>query len=76
MDFPPFGKKQLLLVADQLHGALQIGRLHVFGPDKGRGTVSPDQVDLGLTVSEHMHMGWFVIVVEDDDAQTMRPIAG
>jgi hypothetical protein len=45
MDFPPFGKKQLLLVTDQLHGALQIGRLHVFGPDKGWITVSPDQVE-------------------------------
>jgi hypothetical protein len=21
-----------------------------------------------------MHMGWFVVISEDDDAQTMRPV--
>jgi hypothetical protein len=73
MDFPPFGKKLFPLVTDQLHGTAQIVRLHAFGPNKGRKTIRPDEVDLGLSVPEHMHMGWFVVVSEDDDAQTMRP---
>jgi len=45
-----------------------------FSPDKGWRTVRPDQVDLGMTIAEHMHMGGFVIVCEDDDAQPMRPM--
>jgi hypothetical protein len=74
MDLPPFGKKQLLLVVDKLHSAAQIVRLHVFGPDKGWQTVRPDQVYFGLTVPEHMHMSWLVVVGKDDDAQTVRPV--
>jgi hypothetical protein len=27
-----------------------------------------------MTIAEHMHMGGFVIVCEDDDAQSMRPV--
>ncbi len=71
MDFPTSGKKLRLLVTDNLHGATQIVRLHAFGPDKDRGTVSSNKIDLGLTVPEHMHMSWLVIVRKDDDAQAM-----
>jgi len=74
MELPPLGKKRFLLVADQLHGATQITGLHVFSPDKGWRTVRSDQVNLGMTIAEHMHMGGFVIVCEDDDAQPMRPM--
>jgi hypothetical protein len=74
MEFPPLGKKLVLLVADQLHGAPQIVGLHIFSPNKSWRTVRPDQVDLGMTIPEHMHMGWFMVVCEDDDAQPMRSI--
>jgi len=74
MELPPLGKKLFLLVADQLHGATQITGLHVFSADKGWRTVRPDQVYLGMTIAEHMHMGGIVIVCEDDDAQPMRPV--
>jgi len=74
MDFPPSCKKLLLLVADHLHGTAQIVRLHAFGPDESRNPVRSDQIDLGLPITEHMHMGWLVIVREDDDAQTMRTV--
>jgi len=43
-------------------------------PDKGWRTVRPDQVDLGMTIAEHMHMGGLVIVCENDDAQPMRAV--
>jgi len=68
MDFPPFGKRLFPLVTDQLHGTAQIVRRHAFGPNKGRKTIGPDEVDPGLSVPEHMHMGWFVVISEDDDA--------
>jgi hypothetical protein len=68
MELPPLGNKRFLLVADQLHGATQITGLHIFSLDKGWRTVRPDQVYLGMTIAEHMHMGRFVIVSEDDDA--------
>jgi hypothetical protein len=76
MDFPPSGKKRLLLVLDDLHGAAHIVPLHALGPDKRWSPVRPDQVDLDLPVTEHMHMGRLMIVCEDDDAQTMRSVYG
>jgi len=74
MNIPPFCKKLLLLIADQLHGPPQVIRLHSFGPDKAWNPVRPDQINLGLSITKHMHMGWFMIVCENDDAQPVRPI--
>lgn len=64
------------MVADHLHGAAQVVGLHVFGPHKGRRTIRPDQVYLGMTVAKHMDMSWFMVVCEDDDAQPMRSMDG
>jgi hypothetical protein len=74
MELPPSCEKLFLLVANHLHGAAQIIRLHILSPDKGWGAVRPDQVYLGMAIAEHMHMGRFVIVCEDDDAQPTRPV--
>ena len=72
MDFPPSGKKWFLLITDDPHRPAQIVCFHALHPHKRRKTIRPDQVDLGVTVTEHMHMGWFVIVGKDDGAQTLR----
>ena len=76
MNFPPSGKKSLLLVRDDLHGPAHIVPLHALSPDKSRSPVRPDQIDLDLPITGHMHMGRLMIVCEDDDAQTMRSAYG
>lgn len=62
------------MVTNQLQGTAHVIPLQAFGPDEHRTAIRADQVDLGLPVTKHMHMGRLVIVREDDDAQTMRPM--
>jgi hypothetical protein len=74
MELPPLCEKLFLLVADHLHGAAQVIRFHPFGLNKDGNPVRADQINLGLSITEHMHMGWLMIVCEDDDALPVRPI--
>ena len=50
------------------HGAADLAAAHSVSPDQCRGTVGPEQVDLGLTVTEDVDMSRLVIVDEDDNA--------
>lgn len=61
---------------DDLHGSTYIVPFHALSPDKNWSPVKPDQIDLDLPITEHMHMGWLMIVCEDDDTQTMRSVYG
>ncbi len=59
------------MLSDHAHGAANLSALHAFGPNQFRRAVPACQVDLGMTVAEYMDMGRFMIVHEDDDAETM-----
>jgi hypothetical protein len=38
--------------------------------------VGTQQVDLGVAVAEHVHMGGLMVIAEDHDAQPVRPKDG
>lgn len=64
------------MIADDLDRTADLVALHIPGPDQNRRSVRADQIDFGLTIAKHVHMGWFVVVGVDDDAQPMRPVDG
>lgn len=68
MDFSPSIQKSILLFGDDFHGAAYIAAFHSIGPDQFRLAAWPYQVDLGLPVTEGVHMSRFVIVQKDYDA--------
>jgi len=71
MDFPPFGKKSILLVRDYLHGSTHIFHFHALRPDQSWNSIRSNQVDLEFPITKYMNMGRLVIVCEDDNAQSM-----
>lgn len=62
------------MITDYLHRSADLVALHIPGPDQNRRSVRAGQIDFGLTIAKHVHMGWFVVIGVDDDAQPMRPI--
>ncbi len=57
------------LIGDDLHGATNIASLHAVDPRQRGDAVRSDQIDLRLSVAEHMDMGRLVVVREYDEAQ-------
>jgi hypothetical protein len=65
MNFPPSPQQGSLVRGDKLEGATYIAALHAFRPDQLRSTIWPDQVDLGVAVTEHVNMRRRVVVRKD-----------
>jgi hypothetical protein len=54
-----------------LHGPPNLTSGHAFSPDQFRRTICTQEIDLGLTITEHMHMRRSMIIDKDDYAQTI-----
>jgi hypothetical protein len=69
MDFSPSSQQRFAIFADQPHAFADVRVFHPHGPDECRMPVVSLQIDLGFSVSENMHMGWFMVVDENDDPE-------
>jgi hypothetical protein len=61
-----------MILDDGFESAPKLALCHLLRPDHNRTALGWDQVDLCVPIAEHMDMSRFMIVGEDDDAQTMR----
>jgi GTP-dependent phosphoenolpyruvate carboxykinase len=71
MDSLPTLEQQGLLFRHRPHRPADLGLRHVFRPEQHGRPAGPQQIDLGLPVTENMDMGRTVIVHEDDDLQSV-----
>jgi hypothetical protein len=71
MDLLPPSQQQHLLLKINPHSTADLNAGHTFDPNKFRGAIGTSQIDLGMTVTEDVNMGWLVIVDKDDHAQAM-----
>lgn len=74
MSCSPTRQKISLPLDYHSHRATHLVVLHILGPDQFRFPIGTDQIDLGMPIAEHMHMGRFMVIAKNDDAQAMRPI--
>lgn len=64
------------MIADNLNRTADLIAFHVPRPDQDWKAIRANQIDLGLAIAKNVHMGRFVIVSEDDDAQPICSIDG
>lgn len=74
MDLSPTCEQGFLLFGHDLHGAAHIAALHAFYGHDLWPAVGSQQVDLGVSVAEHVDMGRRMVIDEDDEAQAMRAV--
>jgi len=63
-----------LLVDHDLHGAAHIAALHAFNRHDPGAAVRGDQVDLDVTITEHVDMGRLMVIDKDDKPQAVGPM--
>jgi hypothetical protein len=68
MDFLPADQQIILLLGNQFHNAADVAPLHAINPNQFWTATGSQKINLGLTVTKNMDMGWFVIIQEDDNA--------
>jgi hypothetical protein len=71
MDFLPPGQQERLLLDHDPHGAADLAAGHAIGPNQFGGSVGPEQIDPGVTITEDVDVSRLVIVDEDDHAQAV-----
>jgi len=76
MDISPTCEQGFLLLRHNLHGAAHIAAFHAFDGHDLWLAFGSQQVDLGVSVAEHMHMGWRMVIDKDDEAQAMGAVNG
>jgi hypothetical protein len=59
-----------LLLDNDLHRAPDLPAGHSVRPNQFGPTIGTEEINLGLTVTEDMHVSRLVIVDEDDHAKT------
>jgi len=52
MDVLPTGEQEGLLLGHDAHGAANFAAAHGVGPDQCGDAIAPEQVDLGLAITE------------------------
>lgn len=62
------------MLGHHLHCASDIAAFHSVDPDQLGHAIGGREIDLGLAVAEDMDMGGFVVIDEDDDAQSMGSV--
>jgi hypothetical protein len=67
MDFPPPRQQIVPPLDDDFHGATNFASCR--RPIRASGAFGADQIDLRLSVAEHMDMSRLVVIDEDDESQ-------
>jgi hypothetical protein len=71
MNTLPSGQQQRLVLDYDPHRTADLAAGHAISPDQFGGSVGPEQIDPGVTVTEDVDMRRLVIVDEDDHAQAV-----
>jgi hypothetical protein len=71
MDILPPGQQHRLLFNHDPNRAADPGSGHAISPNQFRSSACSEQIDLGVTVTEDVHVSRLVIVDEDDNAQAV-----
>ena len=71
MDVLPLLQQERLAAGHKTHGAADLAARHAVGPDERRSAIGPEQVYLGLPVTEDVDMRRLMIVKIDNDAQAI-----
>ena len=71
MDIPPTSRRKRLLLGNDAERTTGLAATNGVGPDQFRLAVGPEQIDLGLAVTEYVDVGRPVIVAEDDHAEAL-----
>jgi hypothetical protein len=72
----PSRKECFSVLSHNGHRAAHFVSLHIRRPDQLGRSAPTCQVDLGVPITEDMHVGRFVVIAEDNDAQPMRAMNG
>jgi len=67
MDVLPSRQQHCLLSRHQPQSTTDLKPRHVGCPNQICAAVGPKQIDLGLSVAEHVNMGWQMIIGENDN---------
>lgn len=62
------------MITHKPHCASYLGASHAFRRQERRLAVRAKKIDLRLTVAEHMDVGGFVVIDENDNAKSMRAV--
>jgi hypothetical protein len=76
MDLLPSLQQKRQLFGYNPYGATNLTARHVVGPDQVGCALGPNQVDLGLSVPEHVNMGRRMVIDINDDTEAVGPQHG
>jgi len=72
---PPFQQEDLLL-HHNVHRSPKLRPAHAYDEDQLGFARSASEIDLRFAVTEHMHVGRFIIVDENHEAQPVSAVYG
>ena len=58
-----------MLLAHDLHGPAGLAPVHALEPNQLRGPADTPEIDVGLTITEDVHVNRLMIIGEDDHPQ-------